>query len=463
MKENIKVLAIDDDADILLSLKLMLKNQIQSIITESDPEKALNMIERDDFDVILLDMNFSKDTISGQEGFDLLSRIRKIKPEAVVIFLTAYGDMDKAIKALKAGAVDFILKPWQNEKLLATVFSAAQISQSRKETLFLKEKQEVLQAEIFHPFSEIIGQSDSMKEIIRLIQKVGPTDANVLITGENGTGKELIARAIYQCSARKQETFLSVDLGSIPESLFESELFGHCKGSFTDAKSDRMGRFQAASGGTLFLDEIGNLNLTQQSKLLTAIEKQQIVRVGANHPIPINIRIICATNLPLVELQKEDRFRQDLLYRINTIEIHLPPLRERKSDIPLLSQFYLMRYKKKYNKLSLSLMPDTLEFLQNYKWPGNIRELIHSVERAVILADNDQIRASDFSFLKQSSQTQQQTPQATDLSLTLSLEEIKKNRIIECLNKNHFNVSLCAKELGLTRSALYRRMEKYGL
>lgn len=456
MKDDISVLAIDDDPDILLSLKLLLKNQVKEIKTENNPAKVPDLIQKQNFDIILLDMNFTKDTISGQEGFELLDQILKINPLLVVVFLTAYGDMDKAIKALKAGAVDFVLKPWQNEKLLATIYSAAEISRSRKEMAFLKEKQSLLQDDLAMPFMNIIGRSESIKHIISVIKKVGPTDANVLITGENGTGKELVARALYQCSQRKNETFLSVDLGSITESLFESELFGHCKGAFTDAKNDRMGRFQAASGGTLFLDEIGNLSLAQQSKLLTAIEKQEIVRVGSNHPIPVNVRIISATNLSLDDLLHEQKFRQDLLYRINTIEIYIPPLRNRIDDIDELLSFYLRIFSKKYNKRIDGVKAETLDLLKQYSWPGNVRELIHSLERAIILSESNILIPDDFAFLIKKQENK-------EVLLNGTLDEIEKIRIMNCLKKHNGNVTYTAKELGLTRAALYRRMEKFEL
>ncbi len=456
MKEDMRILAVDDDPDILLSLRLLLKNQVKEIITENNPAKVPELIKKNDFDIILLDMNFTKDTISGQEGFDLLDLILKLNPQMVVVFLTAYGDMDKAIKALKAGAVDFVLKPWQNEKLLATINSAAEISRSRKEMTFLKEKQTLLQDDLAMSFMNIIGRSESMKHIISVIKKVGPTDANVLITGENGTGKELIARALYQCSLRNKETFLSVDLGAITESLFESELFGHCKGAFTDAKNDRMGRFQAASGGTLFLDEIGNLSLSQQSKLLTAIEKQEIVRVGSNHPIPVNVRIISATNLSMDDLLQEQKFRQDLLYRINTIEIYIPPLRHRMEDIDDLLSYYLQIFSKKYNKNVSSIKKETTDYLKQYSWPGNVRELIHAIERAIILAESSMLIPEDFAFLINKHTSKEPLLNGT-------LDEIEKNRISECLKKHNGNVTYTAKELGLTRAALYRRMEKFEL
>jgi len=345
-----KILAIDDNEDILFALKLLLKNHVEVIDTNPSPNTIPEYMGKEQYDTILLDMNFTKDAISGQEGFDWLQKILELDPDAVVVFITAYGDAEKAVKAIKMGATDFVLKPWQNEKLLATVSSAIKLRRSKREADDLRQKQKEISAIQDQPFHEFIGQSPEMQEVFRTIQKVAATDANVLILGENGTGKELVARALHRNSLRKDEVFMSVDLGSIAETLFESELFGHVKGAFTDAKGDKAGRFELASKGTLFLDEIGNLSLPMQAKLLTVLERREITRVGANNHTPIDVRLICATNNDIHSMVNEDEFRQDLLYRVNTVEIRLPSLRERTGDIPLLANHFVKIYGKKYRK-----------------------------------------------------------------------------------------------------------------
>ncbi len=460
MKLDISILAVDDDEDVLVALKLFLSGKVREIQTETNPENIINELNKKRFDLILLDMNFTKDTISGTEGFIYLRKIKSHFPDIVVIFLTAYGDIEKAVTALKEGASDFILKPWQNEKLLATIHSATEISQSKLENKILRDKQHSIMATSKHSYQEIIGVSENMQEIFSIIECVAPTDANILITGDNGTGKELIAKAIHQKSKYCDELFLTVDLGSIPESLFEAELFGHTKGAFTDAKTSRIGKFEAAKNGTLFLDEIGNLSLTQQSKLLTAIEKRQITPIGSNKNIPIEVRLICATNSDLQELIQNNRFRQDLLYRINTVEIKLPPLRERFDDIPLIAEHYLKIFKKKYKKDYLSLTETAVKFLQSYQWLGNVRELRHAIERAVILAKDNILTNNDFSFLTNSSKINNFNQEIKDVN---SLDIIEKDLIINTLKKNQGNISATAKELGLTRPALYRRIKKYDI
>lgn len=448
------ILAVDDDADVLLSLRLLLKPQFDEIITETDPNRILAHLRARDFDIILLDMNFTRDTSEGREGFDWLARILEFDPEAVVVFLTAYGDVEKAVRAIRAGAADFVEKPWKNEKLLATLSAARQLRHSRRETTLLRQRQAILQDSLDQPFHDMVGDSPAMQRIYEIIRQVGPTDANVLILGENGTGKELVARALHRCSRRRDEMFMSVDLGAVTETLFESELFGCVKGAFTDARRDRPGRFEVAAGGTLFLDEIGNLNLTQQAKLLTSIEKREITRVGSERPTPIDVRLICATNKPLDELRRENIFRRDLLYRINTVEIDLPPLRERTEDIPLLAETFLHTFGRKYNRPGLHLDSSAQTRLQGYPWPGNIRELQHALERAVILATGDQIAAAAFDFLAPN-----QTPTPTGKTLT----EMERATLIETLRQHNGNISHAAKALGITRASLYRRMEKYGL
>ena len=459
MEEEInKVLIIDDDEDVLLAAKMLLKKHIKEVVIEKDPRKIPFLLNNDSFDVILLDMNFSQDTTSGKEGFHWLEQILEKDPQAVLILITAFGDVEMAVKALKAGATDFVLKPWQNEKLLATLSSAARLKKSYKEVSQLKQTSKTLQADSSKAFKDIIGDSDAIKKVFKLIDKVAATDANVLILGENGTGKELIARAIHQKSLRKDMPFIGVDMGAITESLFESELFGHKKGSFTDAKEDRAGRFEVASGGTLFLDEIGNLSQPLQSKLLTAIQNRKVTRIGSNQEVPIDIRLVSATNMPVYEMVNENTFRQDLLYRINTVEIHLPPLRERMEDIEELANHFVKMYAGKYRKNISSVAPSTVGKLQKYPWPGNIRELQHAIERAIIMSDNAQLMPEDFFFLALKPET--------NVSLepdSYNLDDMERSMIQKVVNKYEGNISKAAKELGLTRASLYRRLEKHGL
>lgn len=446
---------IDDDEDVLLAAKMLLKKQSHHVIIEKNPNKIPFLLNNDTYDVILLDMNFSKDITSGKEGFHWLGQILEKDPNAVVILITAFGDVEMAVKALKQGATDFILKPWQNEKLVATISTAIRLKQSYNQVDKLKKAKEMLEEQISKPFGEIIGQSTAIKEVFSLIDKVAKTEANVLILGENGTGKELIARAIHQRSLRKDNSFVSVDMGAITETLFESELFGHKKGAFTDAREDRPGRFELASGGTLFLDEIGNLSMSLQSKLLSALQSRQVTRVGSNQSLPVDIRLICATNMPLHKMVQEGTFRQDLLYRINTVEIHVPPLSERVEDIPMLAQHYLQYYAKKYHKLVNTIAPEAMDKLKRYAWPGNIRELQHSIERAVIMTDSPSLQETDFLLSRSLS--------SSASANTLNLDEVEKAAIAKALQMHNGNISKAADELGLTRASLYRRMEKYGL
>jgi DNA-binding NtrC family response regulator len=408
--------------------------------------------------VILLDMNFTKDVSSGSEGYYWLERILQLDPSAVVVLITAYGDIQMAVKAIKAGATDFVVKPWENEKLLATLYSAMRLRESRDVIESLKIKNHEINQALNERYSEIIGQSNAMQKIFQTIDRVAKTDANVLILGENGTGKELIARAIHRNSARKNENFASVDLGSITETLFESELFGHKKGSFTDAKEDRAGRFELANNGTLFLDEIGNLSLPLQAKLLTVLQNRKVSRVGSNKDTPIDIRLICATNMPLYEMVKENRFRQDLLYRINTIEIEIPALRERFEDIPLLANHFLKHYAAKYDKNVNKISEGAMARMHKHPWPGNIRELQHAIERAIILSGGSVLQPEDFNFAPATTKDDGQ------LALEqYNLEEVEKLLIRKVLKKYNGNITQAASELGLTRSSLYRRLEKYGL
>ncbi len=453
-----KILIVDDNEDLLKAAKMYLKRHFAQVDLEKNPEAIPNLMNNEDYDVILLDMNFTKDVSSGHEGYYWLEKILSLDPSSVVVLITAYGDIQMAVKAIKAGATDFVLKPWENEKLLATLYSAMRLRESRDVIENLKIKNQEINQELNARYSEIIGQSAAMQKIFQTIDRVARTDANVLILGENGTGKELIARAIHRNSARQNESFASVDLGSITETLFESELFGHKKGAFTDAKDDRAGRFELANGGTLFLDEIGNLSMPLQAKLLTVLQNRRVSRVGSNKDTPIDIRLICATNMPLYEMVKENRFRQDLLYRINTIEIEIPPLRERFEDIPLLANHFLRQYASKYDKAVSKISDAAITRMHKHPWPGNIRELQHSIERAVILSNASVLQPEDFNFTVSSGKEDGQ------LNLDqYNLEEVEKLLIRKVLKKFNGNITQAASELGLTRSSLYRRLEKYGL
>ena len=455
MSEGGKILMIDDDEDVLLAAKMLLKKYGYQVIIEKNPNKIPFLLNNDTYDVILLDMNFSKDTTSGKEGFEWLKQIREKDPSAVVIMITAFGDVEMAVRALKEGATDFVLKPWQNEKLIATISTAIRLKKSYNEVDKLRKAKEMLEEQISQPFKDIIGNSPVIKEVFTLIDKVAKTDANILILGENGTGKELIARAIHQKSMRKDNSFVSVDMGAITETLFESELFGHKKGAFTDAREDRPGRFELANGGTLFLDEIGNLTLSLQSKLLTALQSRQVTRVGSNNSMEVDIRLICATNMNLHQMVKEGKFRQDLLYRINTVEITIPPLTERGDDIPMLANHFLNHYSKKYRKDVLTISADAMTKLKKYPWPGNVRELQHSIERALIMADSATLQESDFLFSRKGND-------AINVD-TLNLDEVEKAAVAKAIQLHNGNISKAAEELGLTRASLYRRMEKYGI
>ena len=452
-----KILIIDDDEDVLLAAKMLLKKHAHQVIIEKNPKKIPFLLNNDTYDVILLDMNFSKDITSGKEGFYWLNEIMEKDPTSVVILITAFGDVEMAVRALKDGATDFVLKPWQNEKLIATIATAVKLKQSYKEVDKLKKAKKQLEYDMNQPFKDIIGESEAIKKVFGVIEKVAKTDANVLILGENGTGKELIARAIHMRSLRKDNVFIGVDMGAITETLFESELFGHKKGSFTDAKEDRAGRFEVANSGSLFLDEICNLSLPLQSKLLTVIQKREITRIGSNLHMNIDIRLICATNMPIHDMVKDNSFRQDLLYRINTVEIHLPTLRDRLEDIPLLTDHFVKSYCNKYRKNIKKIPNSTIRRLQQYHWPGNIRELQHAIERAIIMSEEDQLNPDDFFFLTQ-------LTDSNDTTLdTFNLDDVEKSVIEKAISKHSGNISKAAKELGLTRASLYRRLEKHGL
>ena len=458
MEKNHKpgnILVIDDDRDILLTVRIVLKKQFGSIQTETDPNKVLNRLQENSYDVILLDMNFSAGATSGKEGLKWLREIMKTDPTSHVVMMTAYGDIDLAVRAMQEGASDFIVKPWDNQKLLATIINVYRLHQSGKEIRELRMKQELLHQDMDQEFSDIIGRSSRMKAVMDTVYKVAGTEANVLILGENGTGKELVARAVHRASGRSDEIFVPVDLGAIPETLFESELFGHVKGAYTDAREDRSGRFEVASGGTLFLDEIGNLSLPLQAKLLSAIQNRVINRVGASRETPIDIRLISATNMPLYNMVQEKSFREDLLYRINTVEISIPPLRERKEDIPLLCDHFAKLYARKYKKEGIQLQKESYQKLSDYAWPGNIRELQHVIERAIILSDTPVLKPQDFPISRQAGRTSSATG--------FRMEEVEKETIRNALERYRYNISKAADELGMARTTLYRKMTKYGI
>jgi DNA-binding NtrC family response regulator len=451
-----KILIVDDDRDILETARMFLKQEFSHVQLEQNPEKIPFLIQNMEYDVILLDMNFKIGVNDGEEGFHWLGQILKHDPRAVVILITAYGEVDLAVKAMKHGATDFVLKPWKNQKLLGTILSALQLRQSRKEVDQLKLTQEKLSDAIDQPYADFIGESPAIQRVRELIDRVAGTDADVLILGENGTGKELVARAIHRSSLRKNKVFISVDLGAITETLFESELFGHVKGAFTDARQDKPGRFEIASGGTIFLDEIGNLSMGLQSKLLTVLQNRKVQRVGATQEIAVNFRLICATNMPLNDLVYEKKFRQDLLYRINTVEIRVPPLRERTDDIPLLADHFLQLYGKKYKRPGMKIEKSVIQKMKKYFWPGNIRELQHAIERAVILSEDKHIDSAELLISSGSHRPKEDhTPK--------TLEEMEKTFILQSLDENEGNVSQTAVALGMTRTALYRRMKKHSI
>ncbi|WP_290876469.1 sigma-54 dependent transcriptional regulator [Gracilimonas sp.] len=457
MKKTGRILVVDDDTDVLNAARLYLKQHVEKVDVESNPKLIPALMKEYDYDVILLDMNFHEDVSSGEEGFYWLEKILEDDPEMAVVLITAYGDVEKAVQAVKKGASDFVLKPWQNEKLLTTVTSAMNLSRSKRDSQRLRTQNAALKADMEQPYQNIIGKSRAMEQVFQTIEKVAKTDANVLITGENGTGKELVARALHRRSNRNDNAFITVDMGALSESLFESELFGHEKGAFTDAKESRAGRFEIATGGTLFLDEIGNLPIQLQPKLLSALQTHEIRRIGSNKMIKIDIRLICATNVALAEMVEKKEFRQDLLYRINTIEIKLPPLRERTEDIPLLAEYFLKKYRTKYKKEIMGVTNQAMDHLKEHHWPGNIRELEHAVERAIIMTDEKHLQKGDF-LLTSVSGNDRHLPVAG-----LNLEEVEKTVIRKALDKHEGNISHAADELGLTRASLYRRLEKYGI
>lgn len=443
---------VDDDPDIIQSARTVLRQHFTNVSTETDPRQLPFLLSHDLPDVVLLDMNFTADVTKGTEGLYWLKKILQDHPHLSVIMVTAFGDVKLAVDAMKEGAVDFVVKPWDNEKLVATVTSASQLSKSKQEVDRLRSHQSRISEVYAAPETELIGNSPAMLSVLSMVKKVAATEANVLILGENGTGKELIAKAIHQQSARKDAPFIKVDVGTIPDSLFESELFGHRRGAFTDARENRTGRLELASGGTLFLDEIGNLPLSLQSKLLTVLQNRVVSPLGSNEQIPIDIRLVSATNRPVRDMVMKETFREDLLYRLNTVEIELPPLRERLEDIPYLLNYFVSYYARKYNK---AVEPENSlgDELTKYNWPGNVREFQHAVERAIILSSGKKISIADF-----------QIPQAKDKYVPATrIDDIEREAIARAIEKYAGNLSKAAKELGMGRTTLYRKIEKYGL
>lgn len=445
--KNATILIVDDDNDVLTAVRLLMKSQVKEIVTEKNPENIRNIILKKTFDIIMLDMNFNSSINTGNEGLYWLNQIRSWGSQASIIMITAYGDINLAVRSLKEGANDFILKPWHNDKLI----------EAMKE--LLKKNPGVDKPKNSNTYNnEIIGESACMRDIFRTIEKISPTDANILILGENGTGKDLLAKAIHEKSLRKNNAYVKVDVGALTETLFESELFGYKKGAFTDAREDREGRFESANNGTLFLDEIGNITLQQQSKLLSVLQNRQVTKLGSNQASSIDIRLICATNLPLSELANETRFRKDLVYRINTISITAPPLRERGDDAVLLAKHFISLYGKKYFKTDLQLDDKSIAKLKSYTFPGNVRELQYTIERAIIMSEGNTITPGDLLF-SPIENVNQNSVQSDDLKLS----SLEKNTIMHVIEKNNGNISKAAKELGITRTALYRRLSKYDI
>ena len=454
------ILIVDDDQDILTAGRLLLRRTFAEVITCQDPVNVPPLLADNDIDAIMLDMNFGPGESSGRQGLEWLEKILDIDPQAVVVMITAHGSVNTAVEAMKRGAVDFVAKPWQNEKVVATVSAAVQLHRSREETESLRRTNRVL-AEAAAPTGNIVFDSEPMQQVLEIVRRAAPTDANVLILGENGTGKELVARELHRQSRRRDQVFLVIDMGSISESLFESELFGHRKGAFTDARDDRVGRIKAADGGTLFLDEIGNLPLHLQAKLLSVLEQRQVTPVGSDKPEPFDVRVIAATNVHAAELRDPERFRPDLLFRLNTVEITIPPLRERIDDILPIARHYAAVYSRKYGGEPRRFSAAAEKALLEYSWPGNVRALRHAVERAVILADEPVLTPSDL-------QLDQPAPPPGGGSVSiaptiLNLDELERQTIQKALRKHGFNISRAASELGLTRASLYRRMEKHGI
>jgi two-component system response regulator HydG len=450
------ILIVDDDEFVLLSIKLLLEPHFKSVVTANNPERIPSLLDRSEIDVVLLDMNFRQGDTSGNQGMFWLKKLLAISPETQVILMTAFADISIAVESIREGALDFIVKPWENEKLTTTVKTANTVSQEKKKVKTLKSQQKSLVSAINQQHDPMIGESEAMSLIKKAIEKVAPTEAEVLINGQNGTGKEVVAREMHRQSKRVDGIFMSVDLGSLSETLFESELFGHKKGAFTDAKEDRIGRFEAAAGGTIFLDEIGNLSLALQAKLLTVLQHKKIVRLGSNETIDLDVRVICATNRDLRKMVTEGTFREDLLYRINTVELIIPSLYDRVDDIPSLAHYYTDKFRHKYQKPYLKVPQSVIDQLQKYKWPGNIRELQHAIERAVIMSEGEVLSIEDFGTLLPNHS------EGFDFD-QLNLEKLEAWAIRKTIAKHKGNISHAAEELGLSRGALYRRIETYGI
>jgi len=455
------ILIVDDDEDILTASRLLLRREFSDISTCTDPQEVPKLLADHDIDVVLLDMNFGPGDSSGKDGLLWLEKILEIDPQIIVVMITAHGSLNTAVEAMKRGATDFIAKPWQNEKVVATVSTAVQLRRSRKETQTLRQTNKVLLKQTATADSQIIGESVEARKVMDVVERAGPTDANVLILGENGTGKELIARELHRQSRRSDNVFLTVDMGSISESLFESELFGHKKGAFTDASEDRLGRFQAADGGTIFLDEIGNLPLHLQAKLMRVLEQRKVTPVGSDESQDIDVRVVAATNVPPATLKNENHFRQDLLFRLNTVEITVPPLRDRKDDILPIADHYATIYSQKYGGTSRTFSSTARQALHEYAWPGNIRALRHAVERAIILSEHQVIEPADLQLDYSDASSGQQN--VSVVPTILNLDYMEKDTIQKALRKHGFNISRTANELGLTRASLYRRMEKHDI
>ena len=453
------ILVVDDDPDILTASRLLLRRRFAEVVLCSDPEAIPDLLEKHRFNAVLLDMNCGPGESSGRQGLAWLERIRSIDSDVVVVMITAHGSVDTVVEAMKRGATDFVAKPWENEKVLATVSAAVELHERRIEANRLRKTNRTLIEATLRPGDQIIGDSPAMTDVMSLISRAAPTDANVMILGENGTGKELVAREIHRQSSRADSVFISVDLGAVTESLFESELFGHTKGAFTGAMEDRLGRFQAADGGTLFLDEIGNLALHLQTKLLTALEQRVVTPVGSDKGQKIDVRVLCATNVPRQKLSDEQHFRQDLLFRLNTVEITVPPLRQRKRDILPIAEHYAALYARKYNQGLKTFSKSAREAMEAYAWPGNVRALRHAIERAVILSRSAELEPVDLQLDDVSAPDRSPVNKAMELNL----EQLEKTTIETALRKHGFNISAASKELGLTRASLYRRMEKHGL
>jgi len=450
------ILIVDDNPSVLNSLNLYLKRKFNQVLTVKDPNQILHLLECNDIDVILLDMNFSAGIQTGNEGIYWLRRILGVDRDSIVILITAYGDVELAVQAIKEGATDFIMKPWDNEKLLSTLQAGVTLRRSKTKVLELQQKQKLLRSDIERQFDHMLGNAEAMQNLFSTIKKVSKTDANVLITGENGTGKELVAREIHRQSKRSEEVFVTIDLSTLNENLFESELFGHIKGAFTDAKEARTGKMQMASGGSLFLDEIGNLSVSLQSKLLTVVQNREITPVGSNRTISIDVRLISATNKDLDQLIREGLFREDLLYRIKTIQMHIPPLRERKEDITLLAEYFLKLFSDKYEKPLLRFNTEAIESVKQYRWPGNVRELKHTIEKAVILTENNLLKPEDL-------QLREQAAEILETDKVKTLEQYEREIIRQALRKHKGNISYTASELNIGRQTLYRKIKKYDL